>query len=486
MRKTVLGLLVVASALGAQNSTTAPAFDRGLQPKVGKAPEVKVPTWTKTKLANGADFIVSVKRGLPLVSVSVDFIGGTAQYEDPAKLGTASLTTQMMIEGTTSRTGDQIADAQTLLGTTIVTGIGRESGSISFTALADKLDGALELMADVMLNPSFPADALVRRRGQMLVNLTQSKDQPNAISNVVFAKTLYGDEHPYGRVITEQTVNNVQREDIVAFHKNYFQPGRAIITVVGDVDAAKVKASVEKAFANWKAGGERPTFNYPAAPMPKGTTIYIVDKPKAAQSVFALGSTGPSRDTPDYFALSVMNNVLGQLFQSRLNYTIRELHGYSYGVGSNFSYGRGPGAFIASGGIVTGKTDSAMVDFMTELKGVNGSKPFTEDEVAQGKESLIQSLPGRFASVNATRGAITSIYTQSLPENYWQEYAKNISAITGDDMVRVAKKYIDLDHLAITIVGDRAVIEEPLRKLNIAPLQFLGIDGKPIAPVITP
>jgi predicted Zn-dependent peptidase len=210
-------------------------------------------------------------------------------------------------------------------------------------------------------------------------------------------------------------------------------------------------------------------------------TIYLVDKPKSAQSVFSLGIPGPSRDTPDYYAIQVMNTILGGLFQSRLNHLIREVKGYSYGVGSGFAYGRGPGAFSAGGAIITAKTDSALIDFMNELRGVQGGKPFTEDEIKQGKESLIQRLPQRFASVNATGSAISSIYVQDLPETFFQEYASKINAVTPDDLVRVAKKYIDMDNLNIVIVGDRSTIEEPLRKTGIAPIVYLDIEGKPVA-----
>jgi zinc protease len=484
-RLSALGLLLVGSTLGAQSTKQSAKLDRTVQPTPGKTAEMQVPSWTKTKLANGAELIVSIKRGLPLVSVSMDFIGGALQFEDPAKLGTATLTAQMMSEGTATRTGDQLADAQQMLGTSISTRVGRETGGMGFSALSDKLDAAFAIMADMLVNPSFPADALVRRRGQMVVGLTQAKDQPNAIANNVFSKVVYGDEHPYGRVVTEATVNAVTRDDIVAFHQAYFQPGRAIITVVGDVDAAKVRASFEKAFASWKAGGDRPTFQYPATPPSKSRTIYLVDKPKSAQSVFALGIPGPSRDTPDYYAISVMNNILGELFQSRLNHLIREVKGYSYVVGSSFAFGRGPGAIRAGGGIVTAKTDSALIDFMAELQGVQGGKPFTEDEIKQGKESLIQGLPSRFAGVFATSSAISSIYTQGLSEKYWQEYSANISAVTADDLVRVAKKYIDLERFNLVIVGDRATIEEPLRKTGIAPIVHLDIAGKPVN-VLTP
>jgi zinc protease len=456
------------------------ALDRTKIPEPGKTPELKVPAWTKTTLANGAELIVSQKRDLPLVSVNIAFHGGTLQFEDAAKLGVASFAASMLNEGTATKTGDQLSDAQQLLGTRINAFVGTERGSIGFTALSNKLDPALDLMADMLLNPSFPSDALERLRAQRLVALTQAKDQPAAIANNVFSKVVYGDQHPYGRVVTEQTVKAITRDDVVAFHREYFKPGRATITVVGDVEAARVKAAFDRAFANWQAGGERPKFTYPATPAPRARTIYLVDKPKAAQSIFALGIPGPARDTPDYYAISVMNNILGELFQSRLNHLIREVKGYSYGVSSSFGFGKGPGRFRAGGAIITEKTDSALIDFMNELRGVQGGKPFTEDEIKQGKESLIQGLPALFGSVNAVGNAIGTIYIDGLPETYYQDYASKINAVTSDDLVRVAKKYIDLDNLNIIIVGDRTTIDEALRKTGIAPVVYLDIEGKPV------
>jgi predicted Zn-dependent peptidase len=460
------------------------ALDRNKVPDPGKKPVLRVPGWTRSTLPNGAELIVSQKRDLPLVSVSISFVGGGNQFEDPAKLGVASFAAQMLSEGTTTRTGDQLADAQQLLGTRIATGIGGESGTMAFTALSDKLEPALDLMADMLLNPSFPADALERLRAQRLVQLTQAKDQPNSIASNVFSKVVYGDVHPYGRVVTEQTVKGITRDDVSAFHQAYFRPGRAVVTVVGDVDPARVRAAFERAFASWQSGGDKPAFTYPATPDLRATAIYLVDKPKAAQSVVAMGIPGPSRDTPDYYAIQVMNTILGDLFQSRLNHLIREVRGYSYGVGSGFGFGKGPGAFRAGGAIVTAKTDSAMIDFMNELRGVQGGKPFTDDEIQQGKESLVQSLPALFASVSSIRGAIAGLYLDNLPETYYQDFAAKINAVTSDDLVRVAKKYIDLDHLNIVIVGDRATIDEPLRKLGIAPIVYLDIEGKPVA--VTP
>jgi zinc protease len=431
-------------------------------------------------LSNGAELVVTEKHDLPLVALSIDFIGGSYTYEPAAKLGVASFTAQMLSEGTTTRSADELSDAQQLLGTSITAFVSGESGSVRFTALKSRFEPALALLADLLVNPTFPAPALERIRGRTLVTLAQQKDQPNAIATNVFARTVYGGDHPYGRVVTEETVGAVTRDDVVAFHRAYFRPGRAVITVTGDVDPRAMRAQVEKALAGWASGGERPTFAYPPVPAPRARTIYLIDKPKAAQSVFEIGEPGPARDTPDYYALEVMNNLLGGLFQSRLNHDIREVKGYSYGVGSNFAFGRGPGAFTASGGIVTAKSDSALIAFMTHFKGVQGDIPFTDDEITQGKESLIQSLPARFSSVNGIGGAVASIYTQSLPETYYQDFAAKIAAVGRDDLVRVARKYIDLEHLNIVIVGDRATIEGPLRQTGIAPIVILDADGKAV------
>lgn len=487
-RSTSLLLAFGATSLAAQPVTkdaapkmaSAGALDRSLQPKPAAAPTLRVPTWTTATLANGAQLIVAEKHDLPLVSVSIAFVGGTANYEPTDKVGVGAFTASMLSEGTTTMTGEQLSDAQQMLGTSIGVGVGSESGSIGFTALKDKFEPALALVADMLEHPTFPADALERIRGRTLVNLTQARDNPNAIASNVFSKVLYGDQHPYGRILTEQSAKAITRDDIVQFHKTYFQPGRAIITVAGDVSPAAARAAVEKAFAAWPAGGSRPTFDYPTPPALKARTIYLVDKPKAAQSVFAFGTPGPMRNTPDYYALQVMNMIVGGLFQSRLNHNIREVKGYSYGFNSNFSYGRGPGAFRAGGGIVTEKSDSALIEFVKEIKGARGDVPFTDDEIEQGKAALIQSLPQRFSSVNAMGGSIASLYTQDLPATFFQDFAAKINAVTRDDLTRVAQKYVDFDHLNLVIVGDRATIESTLKATGIAPIVVLDADGKAV------
>jgi predicted Zn-dependent peptidase len=476
----IAAALVPMSSL-AQHAAPQPALDRSVVPSPGPPPPLHVPSWTKVRLDNGAELMIVVKRDLPLVAFSVDFIGGSTELEPADKVGVAAFTAQMLSEGTTTRSADQLSDAQQLLGTSIAARVGGETGSIGFEALANKLPDALTLLVDMLVHPTFPPEALERIRARTLVQLAQAKEEPNRMAADVFSRVVFGAAHPYGRVLTERTARAITRDDVVAFHKAYFQPGRAVISVAGDVDPARLQATVAAAMKAWPAGGQRPSFSYPEAPQSRPTTIYLVDKPKAAQSVFALGLPGPPRSTPDYYPLVVMNTLLGGMFQSRLNHNIREVKGYSYGVRSSFAFGRGPGPFDAGGGIVTANTKDALVEFLKELKGVQGAIPFTEGELKEGKDSLVQGLPRRFASVGGIAGAVAGIYTQGLPETFYQDYAKNIAAVTAADLVRVARKYIDLDHLNIVIVGDRAAVEASLRESGIAPVVVLDAEANPVA-----
>ncbi len=456
-------------------------LDRTKIPPPGKLPVLHVPSWTKATLVNGAELLVSEKHNLPLVSFSITILGGASQFEPADRRGLADLTASMMSEGTKSRNGDALSEALQMLGTRVNVGIGSEAGSIGFVSTSGKFAATLDILADMLLNSTYPAEALERLRAQRLVALNQGKAQPGFIAARVFPKVLYGTAHPYGQVPTETSYKAITRDDVAGFAKSYFQPGRALIMVVGDVYAPKVKTVIEKALAAWPAGGSRPDFSYPELPPTQPATIYLVDKPGAAQSTFAIGNPGPPRNTRDYFAIQVMNTMLGGLFQSRLNANIREEKGYSYGVGSRFAFGKGPGAFRAGGDVQSAKTDAALVEFMKELRGIGGSRPVTDEELATAKNALVQRLPALFSSVNSINGAIADLWIEGLPDNYYEQFGKAFDAVTKDDVVRVAKQYIDLAHLDIVIVGDRASVEGPLKATGIAPVVDLDIEGNPVS-----
>ena len=485
LRRAAGAAMLAAGFAGASWAQKAPAkpaaFDRTMVPAPGVAPALRVPTWTSMKLANGAQLVVSSRHNLPLVSVDINFVGGSDQYDPANKPGVGEFAGAMLSEGTKTRSGDDLSNALQLLGTGVRIGISGEAGAISFLATTDKVERVMQIVEDMLVNASFPTDAIERYRARRLVALTQAKDRTGVIAARVFTKTVYGTAHPYGRTVNEQSVQAITRDDIVNFAKAYFTPGHAIITVVGDVEPAAVQAMMDRVLAPWSAGGSMPSFDYPAVTPPKATTIYLVDKPGAAQSSFLIGLPGPARDTPDYYALEVLNTTLGGMFQSRLNSDIREQKGYSYQVSSDFSYGKGPGAFRTGGDIVTAKTDSALIEFMRQLRDIRGTHPITDDELKMAEDNLVQSLPQEFSSVGAVNGSISDLYLEQLPQDYYQSYARNVRAVTKDDVTRVANKYIDIDHLAIVIVGDRKQIEQPLKATNIAPVVVLDLNGDPVA-----
>jgi zinc protease len=455
-----------------------PSFDRKVIPTPGPVPPLSVPKWTRSTLSNGADLIVIERKGLPLVDFGIWLMGGFDQFEPFAKPGIASFVGPMMLEGTKSKNGEQLAEAQQLLGTRLAIGLGGQSGSLGFTSTTATFKDTLTLLMDVLLNPTFPADALERQRSQRLIGFKQQMARTAGIAARAFPKLLYGDEHQLGRVVSEASLTGITRDDLVAYHKALLQPGRAMVVVSGDVNAAEVRKTIDGALAPWARAGAKPAFDYAKLPAPKAATIYLIDQPKAAQSTVAIGNPGPPRSTADYYALEVMNAMLGGLFQSRLNANIREDKGYSYGVGSGFGYGRGPGAFRTGGDIVSANTDKALVEFMKELRGIMGPRPVTDEELATAKASLIQSLPAEFETVSSVNGAIASLWLQGLPDDYYQQFVAKVSAVTREDVVRVAKQYIDLDHLVILVVGDRATIEAPLRASKIAPVVILDAEGR--------
>jgi len=478
-KPTSLAMILVLNVISLATIAAQQPLDRNQIPSPAKTPVLQVPASTKTTLPNGATLVISEQHNLPLVFFAITFVGGADQFEASGRRGLASLTASMLSEGTTTKTGDQLSDAMQLLGTNIGTTMLGEQGSMGFVSTTKNFSAALAILQDMMLNPTFPPEALERLRGRVLVNLTQQKDQPETIGAAVFAKILYGAEHPYGTRATEASVKAITRDDVVAFHKAYFQPGHAVITVVGDVSSAAAKKTIEQALKVWTKGGAKPSFAYPK-PLERGpATIYLVDKPGAAQSVVNIGLPGPARKTPDYFALQVLNYILGGHFQSRLNANLREQHGYSYSVNSSFAYGKGPGPFRAGGAVVSGKTDAALIEFMKELRGIVTERPITDEEFKMAKDALIQGLPRNFGSVAAIGSAITGLVIQDLPDDYYQNYARNVAAVTREDLARVAKQYIDLGRLAIVIVGDRASVEAPLKATGLAPITILDAEGNP-------
>jgi predicted Zn-dependent peptidase len=379
----------------------------------------------------------------------------------------------MLDEGAAGRTALDLASALELLGARLSVGASAQSASMSLHVPVARLQDALRIATDVVLRPDFPAAELDRLRTERLTGLVRAHDSPNAVAGALLSKTLFGADHPYGRMTTAADLRAITVADVRRFYQSHWRPDNTTAIVVGDMTASAARSALEAAFGDWQPGtvAARAVAD---APQVTGRRIYIVDKPGAAQSVMILGRIGVPRSTADYFPLEVMNTILGGSFTSRLNQNLREAHGYSYGARSNFDYRAAAGPFTASSSVQTQSTGAALHEFMVELQRIRTD--ITGEEVERAKNNLAMSYAPGFQSVAGIAARLADRVLYDLPPDYFNQYTSRVLAVTPADVERVARTYIDPDNIAVIIVGDRSRIESQVRQQDLGPIQFLSID----------
>ncbi|MGI9077215.1 MAG: M16 family metallopeptidase [Gemmatimonadaceae bacterium] len=454
------------------------SLDRSRPPTLGAPPDLTLPVMARTTLPNGLQLVIVEQHELPVA----DFIllVRTGGEGDPArKAGVASLMAAMLQEGTTSRASLDIADQEAYLGARIQTGSGWDATSVALHTPTAQLDSALALFADVALRPSWPANELARLRDERMTSLMQIRDRPPAIADRAFASILYGGEHPYGRPLTgtEASTKALRCADLQHFYSTYFRPNNATMIIVGDVSAGDITQRVEALFGKWLAG-KVPNVAFREPGLPAATTVYLIDKPGASQSSVRIGAVGVPRSTNDYFALLVMNTVLGGSFTSRLNANLRETKGYTYGANSRFDMRRAAGPFTARAEVTGGKTDSSLIEFMKELRAIRDTVPASELEKA--KRYLQLGLPARFESTADIASQIIPVVLYDLPADYFNTYVRRIEDVTQADVQRVANRYLDPARMSIVIVGDRKSIEPGLKGLGMGAVVIRDLSGQPV------
>jgi len=473
----------IAGAILVVFASTIPAMaqapvDRSKPPELGPPPALHIPPVVVRELANGLKLMVVERHNLPVADfVLVIPSGATANPADRA--GAADLVANMLTEGTTSRSALQIADQTAYLGISLFSSSGWDATTVRLSTPTAQLDSALALFADVALHPSFPPTEFARVKQERLTALLQLKDRGPAIANLVYPTLLYGKDNPYGRSVvgTDASVGAMTVTDLSAFYRHHFAPNGATLVAVGDVTPAEVEQKVSALFSGW-AREPVPTTDVGAGLPAPATTIYLIDKPGAAQSSFRIGSVGVARSTADYFPIQVMNTALGGSFTSRLNQVLREDKGYTYGASSRFDMRKHGGLFVASAEIVSAKSDSALVDFMQQLKGIRDTIPATE--LSKTKRYLQLELPSAFETTGQIATRLGDVALYGLPLDYYNHVVDRIGAVTQSEAQQVAEKYIDPSHLTVLIVGDRKTIEGPIRALNIGPIVFRDTNGNPV------
>ncbi|HEY0972635.1 MAG TPA: pitrilysin family protein, partial [Gemmatimonadales bacterium] len=434
-------------------------------PELGPVRPLTVPPVIERRLSNGLRVLLVEHHELPVVDMVLAVRAG-AEADPAGRVGLATLTAAMLDEGAGGRDALAIADQVAYLGARLSTGSGFDASMISLHAPVARLDSALALFADVALRPTFPEQDLERLKRERVTQLVQLRDRGPAIADRVFPAVIYGDTHPYGRPTTgtQVTTEAITQADLRRFYETYYRPNNATLIVVGDVRADEMVARLERLLSGWPRA-DVPATELAAAPSAGETKVYLVDKPGAAQSSVRIGAVGVARSTDDYFALEVMNTILGGSFTSRLNQNLRETHGYTYGAGSYFDMRRAPGPFVARAEIVSAKTDSALIEFMKELKAIRDTVPTAELEKA--KQYLQLQLPGDFETTSDIASQLLAVALNDLPLDYFDSYSRRIAEVTQADVRRVAERYVDPSHLAVVVVGDRATIEPSIRAAMI-------------------
>ena len=468
-----------------KRSSAAQEASQANLPKPQADPTLRLPTLQRRKLSNGLEVLIVEHHELPVVNMNLVVKSGAAT--DPAgSAGLAAVTADLLDEGTKTRSALDISDALTSIGARLSTGAGWDASSAELLTLTRHLDHALDIYADVITNPAFDAAEFGRVRARRLASLQQQRDDANAVANVVYASLLYGREHPYGHSLggNEQSLGAISEADVRRFYETYYRPNNAALVVVGDVTPASIIPKLERAFAGWKRGDVPAPVDVNAQPPARDhATVYIVDKPGAAQSVIQIGQVGVARSTPDYFPLLVMNSMLGGAFVSRINLNLREDKGYTYGARSAFDYRRGAGPFTASAGVFTNVTKEAVAEFLKELRGIRGEIPVTDKELTYFKQSLVRGFPRGFETPEQIAGRLTDLVLYGLPDDYFNHYTERVNAVTRADIERVASRYLDPGRMAILVVGDRKVIEPGLRSLTDvgASITLLDPEGRPVS-----
>jgi len=463
--------------------TVASGADRTKLPDAGTPPDARFPAIGRATLPNGLKIVLAERRSIPQVSMTLLVDAGYAADQFGAP-GTSRLALDMLDEGTTRRTALQISDTLLQLGASLGTGSQLDVSRVTLTTLKETLDPALDIFADVVLNPSFPQADFQRLQRQTLARIQREKVQPVQMALRVFPQLLYGANHAYGNPLTgsgtEESVLRMTRADLVRFHNTWFKPNHATLVVVGDVSLAEIQPKLMRLFSRWQSG-EVPQKNLSAVADQPRPLVYILDRPGSEQSVILAANLAAPKANPREYAIEAMTSLLGGQFTSRVNMNLRENKHWSYGAFTFVWDARGQRPFIAYAPVQTDKTKESMVEVDRELRGILGPKPITSDELAKAQANLTLTLPGNWETMGAVQGSLEQMVTFGLEDRYFDTYAQRVRGLTVQDATAAAQDAIRPDHLVWVVVGDRAKIEAGIRELNFGDIRFLDADGKPLA-----
>ena len=480
--KKIMLLLLPWMALAQTAPAPAPPAKSALEPAKNRAPvskevlRVKLPRAVEMHLDNGLTVLILEDHRLPTISMSLELRSAGALFEPVEMTGLASVTATMLREGTTTRTSKEIAEMVDRL----AAGIGASAGqggvgtSMSISGLTENFDQWFPLAVEVLLHPSFPADEWTKLKQRQLIALRNQRTSPQFLSLERFNKAVYGD-HPAAILsATAASLEAITPEAMKKWHDERYTPQNTILGIAGDVTAAQIMPKLRSAFAAWKKT-ELKNAAVPVATPAAERRVMIVNRAGSVQTNLVMGNIAIDRHSPDYVPLMVMNQVLGGGGSARLFNNLREDKGYTYGAYSSLSAGEYAGPWEATSEVRTDVTEGAMREFFNEFNRIRDEK-VPAAELEEKKRAVVARFALQLESPQSVLSFAITRKVYGLPEDYWDTYPAQISAVTAEDVQRVAKKYLNLENIQIVAVGDAAKIKPVLEKYG--KVVVYDVDGK--------
>jgi len=457
----------------------AEKVDRSKMPQPGAIADAVFPEFQTATLSNGMKVYLVERHDVPQVSVSMQLDTGYPADLSAMKDGLAGLTANLLDEGTTSRSALQIADEIDRLGAYLGVGGGGEQSTVEFSALTPTVDQVMAIWADVLRNPAFAEADFRRIQAQTAQALQQQLRDPGSIAQRVLSRSMWGDDHPYGRLVTPQEIAAMTPADAAAFHKSWYGPNNATLFVVGDTTLAEITPKLEAALRGW---ADAPMKRSPVANVarPERPVVYLVDRPDSAQSVILVGTPQAPRNPAEDTRVGAFNSLFGGTFTSRVNMNLREDKGWSYGSRSSVSGGRGPRSFVIQAPVQTDQTKGALIELRKELADIVGRRPPSATELNNVRTNTLLGLASRWETAGAVMGTLMDIHNFNLSADYWAEYADTYRAVTPGEVEAIAKRFIPNQNHVWVIVGDRAKIEKGVRELNLGEVRVVDANGEAV------
>jgi len=427
------------------------------------------------KLPNGLMVYHLQRATAPVVSARLVVKAGL--WANPlASPGLADFSLSLLDEGTTTRDSLAIADAFAQLGAEIGMQTARDTSVVQLDSLSARFPAAFALFADVVLRPTFPAAEVERTRESRLAGIVAARDDPGSVADAAFRRALYGTTHAYGQTVlgTEASIRSLDAPALQSFWQRWFQPNNSALVVVGAIGRTELETLVQREFGAWDAHAVPP--RPPPASLPATATkarLVLVDKEGLNQTELRIGRVAAARDSPDYFALQMLNEILGGGFTSRLNANLRETQGFAYSIFSRFDFGRVQGPFAVVTSVRSDATAAAVTEIDRELVRLRTTTP-PAAEFAKAKGSLVRSLPGAFETNAGTAGAFGNLYAYDLPLDYFARLPGNLRAVGTAAVDAVAKRYLDPSLMVVVGVGEKATIEPGLAGINLNPVEMMS------------